>query len=119
MLREAACALARLRPPPRQRSPRRRVGLLEEAYARYSYIRLFRDARHAEQEERGYRVRCVLFVGQWTKNLLFDRLLEKFKLFSAFYVLTELRGREDLVTGIIENLDYTMCVKFRPRLACC
>ncbi|PIL22333.1 hypothetical protein GSI_15021 [Ganoderma sinense ZZ0214-1] len=35
-------------------------------------------------------------------------LLEKFKLFSAFYILTELRGREDLVIGIIENLDFNI-----------
>nr|VWP00964.1 Guanyl nucleotide exchange factor Sql2 [Ganoderma boninense] len=35
-------------------------------------------------------------------------LLEKFKLFSAFYLLTELRGREDLVIGIIENLDLSI-----------
>lgn len=33
-------------------------------------------------------------------------LLEKFKLFTAFYHLTELRSREDLLKGIIENLDY-------------
>ncbi len=36
------------------------------------------------------------------------RLLEKFKLFTAFYHLTELRSREDLTKGIIENLDYSM-----------
>ncbi|TFY68745.1 hypothetical protein EVJ58_g835 [Rhodofomes roseus] len=34
-------------------------------------------------------------------------LLEKFKLFTAFYHLTELRSREDLLKGIIENLDYS------------
>lgn len=33
-------------------------------------------------------------------------LLEKFKLFTAFYHLSELRSREDLTKGIIENLDY-------------
>lgn len=36
------------------------------------------------------------------------RLLEKFKLFTAFYHLTELKGRDDLIKGIIENLDYSM-----------
>ncbi|KAI0755187.1 Rapamycin-insensitive companion of mTOR, N-term-domain-containing protein [Daedaleopsis nitida] len=35
-------------------------------------------------------------------------LLEKFKLFTAFYHLSELRSREDLITGIIENLDYSI-----------
>lgn len=39
-----------------------------------------------------------------------NRLLEKFKLFSAFYILTELRGREDLVISIIQNLDFSMYV---------
>jgi len=38
------------------------------------------------------------------------RLLEKFKVFTAFYHLSELRSREDLIKGIIENLDYSMYV---------
>lgn len=37
-----------------------------------------------------------------------SRLLEKFKVFTAFYHLNELRSREDLIKGIIENLDYSM-----------
>ena len=41
-------------------------------------------------------------------NAMMLRLLEKFKLFTAFYHLSELRSREDLITGIIENLDYSM-----------
>ena len=36
------------------------------------------------------------------------RLLEKFKIFTAFYHLSELRSREDLMKLIIENLDYSM-----------
>lgn len=40
--------------------------------------------------------------------LIFFRLMEKFKLFTAFYHLSELRSREDLMKGIIENLDYNM-----------
>ncbi|KAI0643109.1 Rapamycin-insensitive companion of mTOR, N-term-domain-containing protein [Trametes meyenii] len=35
-------------------------------------------------------------------------LLEKFKLFTAFYHLTELRSREDLIKGVVENLDYSI-----------
>ncbi|KAH9912683.1 Rapamycin-insensitive companion of mTOR, middle domain-containing protein [Epithele typhae] len=35
-------------------------------------------------------------------------LLEKFQLFTAFYHLSELRSREDLITGIVENLDYSI-----------
>jgi hypothetical protein len=34
--------------------------------------------------------------------------MEKFKVFTAFYHLSELRSREDLIKGIIENLDYNM-----------
>ncbi|KAH6907986.1 Rapamycin-insensitive companion of mTOR, N-term-domain-containing protein [Coprinopsis sp. MPI-PUGE-AT-0042] len=33
-------------------------------------------------------------------------LLEKFKIFTAFYHLSELRSREDLITTIIDHLDY-------------
>ena len=36
------------------------------------------------------------------------RLLERFKVFTAFYHLSELRSREDLMKLIIENLDYSM-----------
>lgn len=35
-------------------------------------------------------------------------LLEKFKVFTAFYHLSELRSREDLMKGIIDNLDYNI-----------
>jgi hypothetical protein len=37
-----------------------------------------------------------------------SRLMEKFKIFTAFYHLSELRSREDLMKLIIENLDYSM-----------
>jgi Rapamycin-insensitive companion of mTOR, middle domain len=36
--------------------------------------------------------------------------MEKAKLFTAFYHLSELRSREDLIKGIIENIDYSMFV---------
>ncbi|OCH89904.1 hypothetical protein OBBRIDRAFT_793801 [Obba rivulosa] len=35
-------------------------------------------------------------------------LMEKNKLFTSFYQLSELRSREDLIKGIIENLDYSI-----------
>ncbi|TFY70661.1 hypothetical protein EVG20_g2351 [Dentipellis fragilis] len=35
-------------------------------------------------------------------------LMEKFKVFTAFYHLSELRSREDLIKGIIENIDYSI-----------
>jgi len=34
--------------------------------------------------------------------------MEEAKLFTAFYHLSELRSREDLIKGIIENIDYSM-----------
>lgn len=36
------------------------------------------------------------------------RILEKFKVFTAYYHLMELRSREDLMIRIIETLDYSM-----------
>ncbi len=36
------------------------------------------------------------------------RLMERFKFFTSFYHLSELRSREDLIKGIIENLDYSL-----------
>ena len=51
-------------------------------------------------------------VGQ---NLTFlRRLLEKFKIFSSFYYMSELRSREDLIKRIIENIDYS--VDGHPRI---
>lgn len=35
-------------------------------------------------------------------------LMERFRFFTLFYHISELRSREDLVKGIIENIDYTM-----------
>lgn len=55
------------------------------------------------------RLHSIRFVS----NLIIrssSRLLEKFKVFTAFYHLSELRSREDLIKGIIENLDYSMFV---------
>ena len=40
------------------------------------------------------------------------RLLEKFKLFTVFYSISELKNREDLVVRLIDNLDYSMCVMY-------
>jgi rapamycin-insensitive companion of mTOR len=36
--------------------------------------------------------------------------MEEAKLFTAFYHLSELRSRDDLMKGIIENIDYSMFV---------
>lgn len=34
--------------------------------------------------------------------------MEHFKFFTAFYHLSDLKFREDLIKCIVENLDYTM-----------
>ncbi|KAI0822217.1 Rapamycin-insensitive companion of mTOR, N-term-domain-containing protein [Trametes gibbosa] len=47
-------------------------------------------------------------LGTLSKRTEGVELLEKFKLFTAFYRLTELRSRDDLIKGIIENLDYSI-----------
>jgi len=39
--------------------------------------------------------------------------LEKFQIFTAFYHLSELKSRDDLIKGIIENLDYSQYGNFR------
>ncbi|KAI8986238.1 Rapamycin-insensitive companion of mTOR, N-term-domain-containing protein [Trametes punicea] len=47
-------------------------------------------------------------LGTLSKRKEGTELLEKFKFFTAIYRLTELRSREDLIKGIIENLDYSI-----------
>lgn len=69
---------------------------------------IFRDVRRAKQAERRPRVRHPVPLSSVWANYCSTRLLEKFKLFTAFYHLTELSDREDLIKAMIENLDYTM-----------
>ena len=38
------------------------------------------------------------------------RILEKSYIFTAFYRISELRSREDLIKGIVENLDYSVYI---------
>ncbi|KAH8114744.1 Rapamycin-insensitive companion of mTOR, N-term-domain-containing protein [Phellopilus nigrolimitatus] len=46
-------------------------------------------------------------IGTLSKQKNGLELLEKHKIFTAFYHMSELRSREDLIKGIIENIDYT------------
>ncbi|EIN12989.1 hypothetical protein PUNSTDRAFT_97994 [Punctularia strigosozonata HHB-11173 SS5] len=46
-------------------------------------------------------------LGTLSKQKEGIELLEKFKVFTAFYHLLDLRSREDLIKGIIDNLDYS------------
>lgn len=45
-----------------------------------------------------------------TKLPTLFRLLERFKFFTVFYHLSDLKSREDLIRAIIEKLDYSTCV---------
>ncbi|TFK88497.1 hypothetical protein K466DRAFT_488810 [Polyporus arcularius HHB13444] len=65
---------------------------------------IFSKKRMAETLTAGY----FEMLGTLSKRKEGLELLEKFKLFTAFYHLSELRGREDLIMGIIENLDYSI-----------
>ncbi|GAA6063262.1 hypothetical protein JCM10212_004996 [Sporobolomyces blumeae] len=48
-----------------------------------------------------------VILGEMMKTLPGLALLDQFKLFTCFYRISELRGREDLVQLIIENADYS------------
>ncbi|ORZ19033.1 Rapamycin-insensitive companion of mTOR, N-term-domain-containing protein [Absidia repens] len=47
-------------------------------------------------------------MGILTKHKDGVRIMEKFKLFSSFYQLSELRNRDDLKVALITNMDYTL-----------
>ncbi|KAF8918988.1 Rapamycin-insensitive companion of mTOR, N-term-domain-containing protein [Mucidula mucida] len=65
---------------------------------------IFSKKRVGETLTSGY----LEMLGTLSKQKDGIELLEKFKIFTAFYHLSELRSREDLIKGIIENLDYAM-----------
>ncbi|KAJ6537472.1 Rapamycin-insensitive companion of mTOR, N-term-domain-containing protein [Mycena sp. CBHHK59/15] len=50
----------------------------------------------------------LVMLGTLSKTKEGIDLLQKFKIFTAFYHLSELQNREDLIKGIIENLDYNI-----------
>ncbi|KAH8104684.1 Rapamycin-insensitive companion of mTOR, N-term-domain-containing protein [Cristinia sonorae] len=65
---------------------------------------IFSKQRMQSTETSGY----FEMLGTMSKRKEGQELLEKFKLFTAFYHLSELRSREDLTKGIIDNLDYSI-----------
>ncbi|KAF4617458.1 hypothetical protein D9613_006099 [Agrocybe pediades] len=65
---------------------------------------IFSKKRVAETLTYGY----LEMLGTLSKFKDGIELLEKFKVFTAFYHLSELRSREDLIKSIIENLDYSI-----------
>ncbi|TFK28071.1 hypothetical protein FA15DRAFT_612999 [Coprinopsis marcescibilis] len=65
---------------------------------------IFSKKRVADTLTYGY-IEMLGVLSKYTDGI---NLLEKFKIFTAFYHLSELRSREDLIKGIIENLDYSI-----------
>ncbi|KAF9046606.1 Rapamycin-insensitive companion of mTOR, N-term-domain-containing protein [Panaeolus papilionaceus] len=65
---------------------------------------IFSKKRVADTLTYGY----LEMLGTLSKYKEGIELLEKFRIFTAFYHLSELRSREDLIKGIIENLDYSI-----------
>jgi hypothetical protein len=107
--RSAAANHAELCPArPILRSTRTGPYLLVEKGFRDAHVRLPRDAWHAEQAQRRHRVRLFGSYCRRLRKPITRRLMEKAKIFTAFYHLSELRSREDLIKGIIENMDYSM-----------
>jgi len=47
-------------------------------------------------------------LGTLSKHKEGVELLEKFKIFTAFYHVSDLKSRDDLVKGIIDNIDYSI-----------
>lgn len=47
------------------------------------------------------------------------RILENYKIFTAFYHLSDLKSRDDLIKGIIENLDYSTYEVFKISQVVC
>ncbi|PCH40022.1 hypothetical protein WOLCODRAFT_136614 [Wolfiporia cocos MD-104 SS10] len=65
---------------------------------------IFSKKRMQETVTYGY----LEMLGTLSKRKEGLELLEKFKLFTAFYHLSELKSREELTKAIIENLDYSI-----------
>lgn len=65
---------------------------------------IFSKKRVSETLTYGY----LEILGTLSKHKEGIVLMEEAKLFTAFYHLSELRSREDLIKGIIENIDYSI-----------
>ncbi|KAF7728197.1 hypothetical protein EC973_006591 [Apophysomyces ossiformis] len=65
---------------------------------------IFSKERMANTLSSGY----FTLLGTFSKHKEGVRMMEKFKIFSLFYKLSELRNRDDLKVAIITNMDYTL-----------
>ncbi|KAJ4465087.1 Rapamycin-insensitive companion of mTOR, N-term-domain-containing protein [Lentinula lateritia] len=64
---------------------------------------MFSKRRIAETLTYGY----LEMLGTLSKHKEGIEILENYKIFTAFYHLSDLKSRDDLIKGIIENLDYS------------
>ncbi|KAJ4482113.1 Rapamycin-insensitive companion of mTOR, N-term-domain-containing protein [Lentinula aciculospora] len=64
---------------------------------------MFSKRRITETLTYGY----LEMLGTLSKHKEGIEILESYKIFTAFYHLSDLKSREDLIKGIIENLDYS------------
>lgn len=65
---------------------------------------IFSKERMENTLSRGY----FTLLGVFSKYKEGVRIMEKFKIFSLFYKLSELRNRDDLKVAIITNMDYSL-----------
>ncbi|KAF9077790.1 Rapamycin-insensitive companion of mTOR, N-term-domain-containing protein [Rhodocollybia butyracea] len=65
---------------------------------------MFSKRRIAETLTYGY----LEMLGTLSKHKEGIEILENYHIFTAFYHLSDLKSREDLIKGIIENLDYSI-----------
>ncbi|CCA73896.1 related to protein ste16 [Serendipita indica DSM 11827] len=75
-----------------------------------TYDSIFTQDRVEDTLSFGY----LQMLGQLSKSQRGMELMEHFKFFNSFYHLSDLKFREDLIKGIIENLDYS--VDGHPRI---
>ncbi|KAG8949781.1 hypothetical protein FRC04_008321 [Tulasnella sp. 424] len=70
----------------------------------YGYIEMLGTlSKHADGIE---FVPDFFVLPEWSLTCLYS-LMEKAKIFTTFYHISELKSREDLIKAIIENIDYT------------
>lgn len=82
------------------------LGQLDPQYSGYASEKIFTEKRFAATVVSGY----FKMLGTLSKHSEGLKLMERAKIFTLFYHLTDLRSREDIVTAAIENLSYDVWV---------
>lgn len=78
------------------------LGQLDPQYSGYASEKIFTEKRFAATVVSGY-FKMIGVLSKYSEGL---KLMEKAKIFTLFYHLTDLKSREDIVTAMIENLSY-------------